>query len=53
MEIGTVLGMHDPECARHAFNGRHLIPFGLRQGGEARAPTLYAVKPFSPSIDHL
>ena len=52
MEIGTVLGMHDLECARHAFNGRHLSTFGLRQGGEARAPTMHAVKPFGPSINH-
>jgi hypothetical protein len=44
--------MHDLECARYAFNGRHLRIFGLRQRGEARAPTLHAVKPFGPSIDH-
>jgi hypothetical protein len=52
MEIRAVLGMHDLECARHAFNGRHLSVFELRQGSEARAPTLHAVKPFGPSIDH-
>ena len=52
MEIGTVLGMHGPECARHALNGRHLSAFEVRQAGETRAPTLHAVKPFGPSIDH-
>jgi hypothetical protein len=52
MEIGTVLGMHDPESARHAFNGRYLIVFEVRQAGETRAVTSHAVKPFGPLIDH-
>jgi hypothetical protein len=51
-EVGTVLGMHGTERARHAFNGRHLSAFEVRQAGETRAPTLHAVKPFGPSIDH-
>jgi hypothetical protein len=53
MEIRAVLGMHGPECARHAFNGRHLRALGVRQAGETRAVTLHAVKPFGPLIYHL
>ena len=52
MEIGAVLGMHGPECARHAFNGRRLRAFEVGQAGETRAPASHAVKPFGPSIDH-
>jgi hypothetical protein len=53
MEIGAVLGMHDRESARHAFNGRYLIVFEVKQAGETRAVTSHAVKPFGPLIDHL
>jgi hypothetical protein len=44
--------MHGPECARYAFNGRHLSAFEVRQTSESRAAKLHAVKPFGPSIDH-
>ena len=53
MEIGTVLGVHDSESARQAFNGRHLIALEVRQAGETRAVTSHAVKPFGPLVDHL
>jgi hypothetical protein len=52
IEIRTIFGMHGPECARHAFNGRHLSAFEARQTGESHAATLDAVKPFGPLIDH-
>jgi hypothetical protein len=53
MEIGTVLGMHGPEYARHTSNGWHISALSVRQADDTRAATSHAVKPFGPLIGHL